>query len=162
MRRFLLLACLTGAIFATTAGTASAAVTALNFRGPFVVLNSAGDPAITGPTVAFFADVRCSNAQKFAALIVARQSGAIGAGGGTATCEGGSSNQDVMVAVQKNRGSSNFSLLNLSLNVEGVGTTNVTRPPQLNDMEFDTSTVNPAPLPEPGGGLPGLPDLPFP
>lgn len=162
MRRLLLLACLAGAIFATTAGSAGAAVTALNFRGPFAVLNAANDPAIQGPTVVFFADVRCSNAQKFGAVIVARQSGAIGAGGGRATCEGGGGNQDVMVAVRKNRGSPNFSLLNPSLRVEGVGTTNATRPPRLNDMEFDTSTVSPAPLPEPGGGLPGFPDLPFP
>ena len=156
MRRFLLLACLAGAIFATTAGTAGAAVTALNFRGPFVVLNAGGDPAITGPTAAFFADVRCSNAQKFAALIVARQSGAIGAGGGKATCEGGT--QTVMVAVQKNPGSPNFSLLNVTLNVEGVGSTNLTRPPQLNDLEFDTSTVSPAPI----SGSDPLPPIPLP
>jgi hypothetical protein len=144
MRRFLLLACLAGAIFATTAGTASAAVTDLNFRGPFVVLNAANDPAITGPTVAFFADVACSNAQKFAALIVARQGSAIGAGGGKATCQGGT--QDVMVGVRKNPGSPNFSLLSGTLNVEGVGATNVTKPLQLNDLEFDNSTVTPLPI----------------
>lgn len=156
MRRSLLLLCIAGAIFATSVGTASAAVQELQFRGPFTVLSANNEPAIQGPRVVFFADFRCTSGQNFGALVVVRQSGAIGAGGATATCEG--SEQSAIVGVQKNRGSPNFSLLNATLNVEGVGMTNLTRPPQLNDILYEQGTVSPAPVGD--GGLPPLPPLP--